>query len=209
MLEIVTDFGDAVFILPASLVVFVCLWVARARRVALAWAAALLLCILLLALSKLSFRACGEWVASLDIRSPSGHVGLATAFYLSGAAIFAAGRAPQLRRWLFMSSVLLIGAIAASRVILGFHSPAEIAVGLVIGAISMLVFRALTVGKIEILHIPRAVPALLILLAVGAHGQHIDAERLIAQWSNQLRADTKICVATASTGRLSFADADP
>ena len=80
MLDIIAHLGDSALLLPASALLLVHSWATGERRAALAWGAALALCIGLTLVSKIGFRACSAAaLPTLDIRSPSSHTALCAA----------------------------------------------------------------------------------------------------------------------------------
>ncbi|MBV9523744.1 MAG: phosphatase PAP2 family protein, partial [Alphaproteobacteria bacterium] len=136
MIEWITDLGDAALLLPASAVLFCYFLYRRAISGAFAWVSALLICAAATTVLKIAFNACGSAVPLLDIRSPSGHASLSTAFYLCAGIVAATDTRPSRRAATLLASVTLIAAIAASRIALHAHTPAEVAFGCVIGLCS-------------------------------------------------------------------------
>ena len=134
LLHLVTDLGDSILLLPASALVLAYFLYLRSRRAALAWASTVALCIVLTILAKVSFLACGSWVAALDIRSPSGHTSLSCTFYAGTALAVSADKDRLTRLFFAAASTLLVLVIAASRVLLNAHSASEVVTGLAIGA---------------------------------------------------------------------------
>ena len=197
MFETVTDFGDATLILPAALTLLAYLWTTGARRIALSFGASLALSMLLLILSKVCFRSCGAWSAALDIVSPSGHAAMATLFYGCGAMLLARGRSQRVQLALGFFAMALIAAVAISRIALGFHTGQEVAAGLSIGLIGLALFRAASPAASDVLPAPRAALAAFALIALLSHGEHIDAERWIAQLSSEFRGPAGVCTVSS------------
>ena len=195
MLQTLTDLGDAMLILPASLILFVYLWVAGSRRTALGWALSISLCITLVTLSKIGFHACRGWVVASTIHSPSGHAAFAATFYGCGARLLASGQPRRTRTTLALLAIALIVSIAISRVALDFHNPAEVGVGLMIGAVCVGLFCTVSADAGAVRTPSRAALALFVFLAVLSHGRHVDAERWIAGLSDELRGTADICTA--------------
>ena len=176
MLHLVTDLGDAALLLPASLLLLFYFLYLRSPRGAFAWASAVGLCLVLTALAKISFMACGDWLALLDVRSPSGHTSLSAMFYSGGALAVSARRGERASRLLLAASVLLVVVIATSRVLLSAHSAGEVVVGLAIGAASVAWFaRYREAGELPAMAWePIAVS--FVALALLLHGLHLTLE---------------------------------
>jgi len=180
LLKRLTDLGDPTLLLLGGLGIFFYLWSDDERRaLARSWAVAFGLCVLLTIISKLAFYLIGERQAnSFALRSPSGHVAIATGFYGCCALMLAAGRGQAEGMLICVGTVTLVGMLAVSRIMLGLHTVPEIAVGLAIGAFSLVVFG---------LHLSREQPIMLnaghviaLLLLIGvAHSSHVDGETLI------------------------------
>jgi membrane-associated phospholipid phosphatase len=119
---------------------------------------ALAACIATIATLKIAFLACGP-VWHSTIVTPSAHA--AIAFTVYGSVAVAAERTQ--RRWLAPVLAILVLGIAISRVLLGAHTQAEVAIGLTVGSAATLLFawRNARLGH------ERKLP-LLPLLAAGA-----------------------------------------
>jgi len=180
LLKRLTDLGDPTLLLLGGLGVFFYLWSDDARRaLARSWAVAFGLCVLLTVTSKFAFYLIGGKEAnSFALRSPSGHVAIATGFYGCCALMLAAGRGQAERMLICVGTVMLVGILAASRIMLGLHTVPEIAVGFAIGAFSLVVFGIHLSGKQPIMLNAGQVIALLLLIGV-AHSSHVDGETLI------------------------------
>jgi len=158
----VTDFGDSAVTVPLALLTLVFLVAAGQRRLALGWALTIGGCAVSIGALKLLFGACGPLLTSGQIVSPSGHTAMSAAVYGSLALLVGARLSPHWCRAIVFATWVAIIGIAMSRVVLHDHTQAEIAVGLVVGAGSVMIFRAL-LGQLR----PPALP-LRWLLLVGA-----------------------------------------
>ena len=137
------NLGHSAILLPASLVLFcVLLWLGR-RADALAFLAALSVCLVAALVAKLFFHACGSGDVALGIESPSGHVSFSAVFYGCLALLFSAARPLWQRIVIGAGAALFVVLIGASRVVVWAHTVPDVAAGLVIGAASLLVFQAL------------------------------------------------------------------
>lgn len=141
----VSNFGDALVLLPASLGLVVLLVGFGARRDAAAYLAALAICLLGALITKFAFAACDQVV--FGIESPSGHAAFAVTFYGCLAALFGAGRSRGRRVALYGGAGALILLIGVSRVVLDAHTVADVIVGFAIGAVSVALFVALRRGE--------------------------------------------------------------
>src|SRR5260370_39253151 len=96
LLKRLTALGDPTLLLLGGLAVFFYLWSDDQRRaLARSWAVAFGLCVVLTIASKFAFLLIGGNQAnSFALRSPSGHVAIATGFYGCGALMVADVRSP-------------------------------------------------------------------------------------------------------------------
>jgi membrane-associated phospholipid phosphatase len=179
LLKRFTDFGDPTLLLLGGLGVFFYLWSDDERRVlAGSWALAFGLCVFLTIASKVAFLIGGTQPRSFGLRSPSGHVAIGTGFYGCCALMLAAGRSQAARVLICVGTVVLVGMLAASRIMLGLHTVPEIVVAFAIGAFCLAVFWIQLNGGQPIMLNAGQVIALLLLIGV-AHSSHVDGETLI------------------------------
>jgi undecaprenyl-diphosphatase len=180
LLKKFTGLGDPTLLLLAGLGVFFYLWSDDERRaLARSWAVAFGLCIFLTIMGKFAFYLIAwNQPNSFVLRSPSGHVAIATGFYGCCALMLAAGRGQAARVLVCVGTVVLVGMLAASRIMLGLHTVSEIAVGFAIGAFSLALFGIHLSGGRPIMLNAGQLIALLLLIGV-AHSSHIDGEPLI------------------------------
>jgi membrane-associated phospholipid phosphatase len=139
---LVTNLGDLIVLLPASLGLLVFLARFGARQDAIAYVAATAVCLTGALAAKLALAACGEGHAIFGVESPSGHAAFAATFYGCLAALFASGRPVAARLALYGGATTLILSIATSRVALEAHTRPEVVVGLLIGVGSVALFNA-------------------------------------------------------------------
>jgi membrane-associated phospholipid phosphatase len=194
MLRFITDFGDAAYLLPAAALVLGYLVYSKARSSAVAWAVAFAACVGLTALLKISFLTCGAKVGSLDIYSPSGHTSFATTFYLCVGLVTSRNKAPLLAVIVFAAAVCLAVAIAASRLLLDAHTPGEVAIGLLIGVGCVIWFATQYYGVPQPGLPILPVLALLVPLALFAHGHHLSRESWFNTAAAYIRAHLGICL---------------
>jgi membrane-associated phospholipid phosphatase len=194
VLEWTTGLGDAALLLPASLLLLLYFTYRGSVANAFTWATSLVICASLTIALKLCFHACGAALPFLDIRSPSGHASFSTTFYLSAGIVASAERQLWLRASsLFLGAGLSV-AIAVSRVALQVHTPAEAALGCVIGLGCAAWFAAGYRRNGPTLIDWRALAGIVVALALATHGWHLSAETTIAAVARLLNANLPACV---------------
>ena len=150
LLEAITAFGDPGFILAASGGLAAALLAAGDRRTAIALFVAIAASATIIASAKIGFMAFG----APHLYSPSGHAALATTFFFSLGATLGKTRGPARNKtrgpaWLGAAACAIFALlIAASRVLIGVHSPAEAAIGVAIGFCAFVVFHRLAAPRI-------------------------------------------------------------
>ena len=200
-----SSLGDAALLIPASVFLAGYLLATGRRWIAGAFATALGTCWAITVALKLFFRGCGASITDLDVVSPSGHASFATLFYGAVALLAGMGRGRPVRAAVAGMAAALVAAIAVSRVAIGAHSAAEVAVGLGLGVASLLLFERLQ-GR----HDERPLPLWPLLLGPVAalaltlvFGRHLSLEHWIAGLAREATATLDICRGTAEAhGRL-------
>jgi membrane-associated phospholipid phosphatase len=139
-----TNLGDAAVVLPVAALILLWLLDLAGQRIALLWCCALLVAGGGTALLKIYIDACTIPVAGLD--SPSGHTGMSTLVYGGLALMIGAETASWRRLAVGAAGVVLVAAIALSRVVLGAHDVIEVVVGLLIGGTALALFARGYVG---------------------------------------------------------------
>jgi membrane-associated phospholipid phosphatase len=190
-LRLLTDFGDTAVLLPLSLVFFIWLLATHRLGTALLWLVIVLACNFVIGALKLYFLSCP---AGGMLRSPSGHTGFGVLVYGSITLVLAkTARRRWLRNLIIALGTGLIVAIAISRLILGNHSPLEIAIGAVIGGISLAVFGIFyRPGSSR----PRQVlvlAAVTLLVALIFHGERFRSEGFLRALGVELGLGGKAC----------------
>ena len=193
-LQILTDFGDSAVLLPLSAVFFLWLLATHPASVALKWLLILAVCNILIAGLKLYFLACPAGAA---MHSPSGHTGFAIFVYGSLTAALASGlRERVLRAAAIALGTIFVGAIAASRLLLGKHSPMEVAVGAFVGGIGLALF--LPIYRRDKGRGPRGplilLGSIVVLVAVIFHGEEFPAEHYLQSLSMDLGLHAQACI---------------
>lgn len=199
--RLVAGLGDAALLLPASVLLLgFLLWLGRARA-ALSLAVALALAGGATILAKLAFHACGGAVPELDVVSPSGHASFTTIFYGALAILLATGRPPGARWTAAAAAALLVVAVGISRVRTGAHSPAEVAIGVAIGAAALALFASLhgRSGAPALPWLPVGLGFAAALLLLG--GAHFSLEHRIGRAARMLSSTLDICSGPERAGR--------
>jgi membrane-associated phospholipid phosphatase len=175
-----TELGDPTLLLLAGLGLFFYLWIDDGRRaLARSWALAFGLCVFLTVTGKFaSILIGGTQPASFGLRSPSGHVAIGTGFYGCCALMLGTGRSGAVRVLICAGTVMLVGMLTTSRIMLGLHTVPEIVVAFAIGALCLVVFAIHLGGRQPIMLNAGQIIALLLLIGV-AHSSHIDGEVVI------------------------------
>jgi len=133
----VTDFGDTAVTVPLAVLVTGFLFAAREPRMAIGWALVILLCAGMTAALKLAFTVCGYPLAGSGLMSPSGHTAMSVAVYGGLAAVIGSDRKAPARLMLIAAAVIFTIGIALSRTIVGFHTPIEVGIGMMVGVASL------------------------------------------------------------------------
>ena len=162
--QLVTHFGDSALLVPVSLVAIGVLVWSGHRAAALRFAVAVASLMAATVALKVGFYATGG-DAHLDILSPSGHVGFSVTVYTCCAALLAKQLRPLGAIALGAAVFALVVTILISRIVLGTHSPAEVALGCVVGLLcaSTFLFWNPDLSQTR-LRLPASV---VVLLAVG------------------------------------------
>jgi membrane-associated phospholipid phosphatase len=182
LLKKFTEIGDPTLLLLGGLALFFYLWSHDERRaLARDWAIAFGLCVLLTLLGKLVLHLAGAGEPGpLRLLSPSGHVAIGTAFYGGCAMIFVASHGRAVRILIHGATAALLLLLAASRLMLGLHSVAEVGAAFAIGGFCLAVFAVRRSGHRPVAVDVREAVALLLLIGV-AHYSRVDGEALIGR----------------------------
>jgi membrane-associated phospholipid phosphatase len=180
LMEQITDFGDSAILLPVAGLVMGALWLSGARRSATAWGVAVGLCCLAIVALKIALRPCDRALIADSLRNPSGHAAFAAVVYGCLALLLAQRCASPLLRGaiagLASAWILVIG---LSRLAVHAHTPAEVAVGLAIGAAAVGLF-ALQQRRLALPRLSLPVIGLLLVIVLAVmHGSQAEAEGMI------------------------------
>ena len=167
---------------PMALIVAAWLLASRSWRGAGWWLALFGLATLLVVSTKIAYIGWGIGVRSLDFTGISGH-GMTAAATLTVAGFLAGDRYSKIWAAAGVGLGALVGLlIAASRVILGFHSPAEVIAGCSLGfAIAMTTISIIRANP-RVAAVPSVFVLLLLMLVVAVqHGRRAPTEHLITK----------------------------
>ena len=167
------------------------LWYCESRAAAGAWLKALSFCLVMTFALKLGFLSCSRaW--GLSIVSPSGHASMSAAVY-GALAWVVATHSTRWRLWVLFAGVLMVGAIALTRVMLHAHTKSEVAIGLAIGLIAL----ALFIWKYVRLTHPRinapAVALSALCIFIMLYGVRLPAEFYLYKLAHSIRSQTRVC----------------
>jgi PAP2 superfamily len=192
MMQAITDCGDLALLLPLSLILTAALWYFHSPAAALAWLKALAFCAAVTLILKISFITCGPaW--GLAVMSPSGHTSMSTAVYAAIAVVLATHARRSRLILIALGSMLLIGAIAFSRLALHVHSVTEVGIGLFIGLTALYIFARnyVSLPHPKMNAIPLAVGTLSVIVML--YGARLSAETLLYGFAHGVRAQTGVC----------------
>jgi membrane-associated phospholipid phosphatase len=185
---VLTDFGDLTVLLPVTAALLLWLLTSRAWGTAAWWVIAVAICVGITAVLKIYFT-CSPADA---LQSPSGHTSLSTLIYGAIALIVAHEFDDWRRSVAVVVGIGLIAGIAVSRIVLGAHSPLEVAFGLAIGLVALAVFARpyLRCAPPE----PSLRPLWYALLLIAAlHGSQLHAETMLRALNHYLHIGAVIC----------------
>ena len=185
-----TNFGDLAVLIPVAIVVSIWLLHSQTRRDALWWGGAAALCMGATALLKIAFFVCPP---ADTLHSPSGHTSFSVLVY-GGFGLFVAAKMEGWQRLAaVLGAIVVVGAIAASRVLLNSHTWVETVLGFTIGAgaLGMLAARYLPNRRSDA---PLRVLALaVVLVLVLFHGRQLHAESLLRAIGVELQSSGLAC----------------
>ncbi|HLN24794.1 MAG TPA: phosphatase PAP2 family protein [Patescibacteria group bacterium] len=194
LLSTITDLGDPAILLPLTLVGSLYFAVAGWRASAVVFLGAVGATGLLVAGLKMLLIGCGPVVPLFHIRSPSGHVAMSAVVY----GLLAQAVARPLDSWrsrlVGVGALVLIMAIGASRVRLGFHSWQEVVAGGVLGAGVLAVCRRYPGIEPSPQQCLRGLALLCLPVIVLLNGVHLPVEHTIRQYAGLLRSEAPICL---------------
>jgi hypothetical protein len=193
-LTTVTDIGDTASLLAVVAAGSLYLIVRKSGRAAAFLATSLVTSAMLIALLKIFFLGCHKNLGHSNILSPSGHAADSAAVYWAFALLMRSQLEASRRFLPLLILTLLIAAIAYSRVRLGFHTPAEVAVGMLTGFIAVViayffVLRGRTPGSFD----AYALALWIVVAAFLLHGQRLPMETWIRSLAQHVKNHVPFC----------------
>ena len=138
ILRAIADCGDLAVLLPLAIALALLLWRCESRAAAGAWVQALGFCLAVTFALKLGLLTCSRaW--GVSIVRPSGYASMSTAVY-GALAIVVSTHSARWRLWAVFAGMLMVGAIAFTRIMLQVHTKSEVAIGLTVGLLSVFLF---------------------------------------------------------------------
>lgn len=193
LVHLITDFGDAALLVPASAMLLAYLLYVRSARTAGIWAVTLALCACLTVFAKLALYTCGSEFSFADLRSPSGHTSVSVTFYGCCALMMSADKERSTRLLLIAGSAIIAVAIAMSRVVLEAHTVADVVAGFSIGAFCVAWFASRYFTEPSSPLPWELAAAALAVVALAAHGSHWTVEATLAHVARLLHANMRFC----------------
>lgn len=191
------NLGHVALLGPLSLAIIVYLIAIGARRDALAFALALAACLVATFVAKFLFDVCSARIANVE--SPSGHESFSAVVFGGAALLVATGRPMWQRLTIYAAAALLVLLIGVGRVASWAHTPQEVAVGLLIGVLAILLFSWLR-GEAQPIVVPWRTLVLLspfaLALAFGAllFLGHWTPEYFLAALGRRFGAHYGLCI---------------
>lgn len=135
LLSYITNFGDPY--LTSLLAGVVMLWLAATRswRPLIAWTSCFSVGVAAVAASRIAHAGWGIEIPALNFTVISGHSMLASAVYPTTFGICATQEKPRTTALAYLFGFGVALAIGVSRVLMGYHSPTEVATGWVLGTL--------------------------------------------------------------------------
>lgn len=192
----ITLLGSTAFVLPVAGILVVMLWRRHSAVTAARWLVILAMLMGSVALLKILGHACGFRLFDDRLTSPSGHAALAAAVY-GAIGVTAARSLDGWRRGAIVLGALgLVGAVAASRILLRYHSVTEVVVGLGLGGLAVAAFaQSFQRFAPSRLNLSPLVLALVVLFGVATYalGDRTNAEPMLKHFAYLLREESPVC----------------
>ena len=171
-----TDFGDAIVLIPVATTMLLWLIFATNNKMRFAawWSVSVGLCVGITAVLKIFFYGCPP---VSYMRSPSGHTGFSVVVY-GGIALVTAVQTEGFCRILAIAiGSALIVMIAVSRLLLEIHTLPEVILGFIIGMLSLILFGRIYLQSPQAQVWPLIVTTAILLTTL--HGQELSPEEFL------------------------------
>ncbi len=199
-----TNFADQAVVLPLALVTAIMLALTGWLRGAAMWLLAVVGTLGTIGILKAVLAACGTSEFSLDVQSPSGHTAAAAIVY-GGLIALVARRCGVALGWSFLAAPGAVVLIGLSRIELGAHTLAEVAVGGAVGCFATWALLLLAGVPPPRLHLPRLLVAAVVVV-VAMHGYHLPAENAIKDFGRRYAWLTMVCGVDGRPNSLTSAE---
>ncbi|MDD5585889.1 MAG: phosphatase PAP2 family protein [Alphaproteobacteria bacterium] len=189
----VTDFGESslLFAIATAIAIYL-VWRGR-WRAGLVFMLAFLLVAAGIGLLKMIFIGCAVRWLPVAVHSPSGHTAMAAVVLGTIAAMTANGKRGWRRYGPLILALVLVAAIAATRVILEVHSVAEVAIGFFVGG-GVAGGAAYCLRREKGAQLEGPALAIALVLAGGLfYGTHVPVEKFIRNWAASLQTNSSFC----------------
>lgn len=188
----VVDFGDIAVLAPGTCAICITLWLRGYKREALIWAVAFVGCVAITTFLKATIGF--GWFDLLGHRfqvksPPSGHTTISVAFY-GGLAVLLRSALPGLTGRLAVALLAgLIALIAASTVILHWHTGIDVIAGLLLGSVFLLLL-AQTARLHSYSPIDGVVVGITAVIVIAVlHGFRLDVKETVGSYNNGMSID--------------------
>ena len=171
--QFVTDFADQAVILPLITVVTLFLAVITTPKSAAIWLFCAAATLGLAAVLKIGFSGCLFPSPIADLRSPSGHTASAV-FFVGGLTVLLAERPWRVPLAPLFAGLAAGTLIAATRVLLGYHTRTEVLAGALAGLLGLACLA--TIWRAGPLPLKPVLLAVCAVTAIALHGIHLTAE---------------------------------
>lgn len=186
MITFLTDLADQAVTLPLILSLALTLAFLGWPRGAAAWVIATVCTFGLMLLLKLLFLGCGSLLAPTGIKSPSGHAAAAALVAGGLVAVFI-----DSRPWVASAAILAGFVVGATRVMLGAHTPAEVALGGAVGVGGAIALNLIAGTRPTLRILPIFAVAGVVVFVM--HGTRLPAELAIRHTADLLGRIIPLC----------------
>lgn len=192
-LHFVTNLGDSGLLSVLALLGALYLYGVGGKRTALAIMATLFLCLAIMGFLKVVFIGCGHLIPWLNVRSPSGHAAMSAAIYGTFALIVIHHFENWKRYASIVGAAFLVFSIAASRILLGYHTVSEVGVGLLIGLLLCFLSYFIMHGTPRLAFKLRFLGLIELFVVILLYGAHAPAEDFITKMTAWLQSIFSFC----------------
>ena len=188
-----TALGDSAVLLPIALLLAAWLLVQPAtRRAGLRWTLVLGACIAGIVTTKLAYMGWGIHPPGINFVGMSGHSAMSFLVWPVIAALLAGRAGPRGRAFAIAAGVLLALGVSVSRLAVDAHTPPEVVVGSLWGALASAVFLAMERRPPPIARLGGWAALGLLLPLVLTYGHVFPSNRILAQVARTISGHSRI-----------------